>query len=172
MWCCTWVMCCHLTPNTFNVLSETSRHTKQYRGCTKSTPWRSPGSTCQALERATHCSPACQPGGRCWRCTRWFAGFVVCDFMSRRRRNWRTLVPVKRLVLQHFLHSTFVQGLRAKCHYNCRSVCARVAGWWVHVAARHGPVDQLCLRADFREAEVGFNTIHCAPVQRHVVVVA
>ena len=194
MWCGTWVMCCHLTPNTFNVLPETSRHTKQYSGCTKPTPWRPPGSIYQALESATHCSLACQPGGRCWCCTRWFAGFAAGtveggvhvdphadvfggraaegDFTSRRRRNWRTLVPVKRRVLQHFLHSTFVQGLRAKCHYNCRSVCARVAGWWVHVAARHGPVDQLCLRADFREAEVGFNTIHCAPVQRHVVVVA
>ena len=112
MWCGTWVMCCHLTPNTFNVLPETSRHTKQYSGCTKPTPWRPPGSTCQALESATHCSLACQPGGRCWCCTRWFAGFVAGtveggvhvgphadvfggraaegDFTSRRRRNWRT----------------------------------------------------------------------------------
>ena len=109
MWCCTWVMCCHLTPNTFNV---TSRHTKQYFACTKPTPWRPPGSTCQALESATHCSLACQPGDRCWCCTRWFAGFAAGtveggvhvgphadvfggraaegDFTSRRRRNWRT----------------------------------------------------------------------------------
>ena len=68
-------------------------------------------------------------------------------------------VPAKRLVLHHFPHSPFVQGLRAKCHYNCRSACMRVAGWWVHVAARHGPVNQLWLRVDFKEAEVGLYTI-------------
>ena len=185
------MVCCHRIPNTFNVPPETSLQTKQYSACTKSTPWRwrPPGSAGQASASTTHCSLACQPGGRCWCCTRWFAGFVAGtveggvhvgphadvfggravegDITSRRRRNWRTLVPVKRRVLQHFLHNTFVQG---QCHYNCRSVCPRVARWWVHVAARQGPVDQLCLRADFKEAEVGFNTIHCAPVQRHVVV--
>ena len=39
------------------------------------------------------------------------------------------LAWLKRLVLQHFPHSTFVQGLQAKCHYNCRSACTRVAVW-------------------------------------------
>ena len=82
-----------------------------------------------------------------------------------------TQVPVKRLVLLHFPHSPFVQGLRAKCHYNRRRARVLLGGGCT-LQRGTGPVDQLCLRADFKEAEVGFNTIHCAPVQRHVDVVA
>ena len=163
-------MCCHLTPNSINVPPEMSRQTQQHSACTKPTPWRSrpPGSTCQALPSTTHCSLACPPGGRCWCCTRWFAGFVAGttetgahvdpdadlfggravegDFTSRRRRNWHTGTGEETCPAPLLPHSPFVQGLRVKCHYNCRSACMRVAGWWVHVAARHGPVNQLWLR--------------------------
>ena len=73
------MVCCHRIPNTFNVPPETSLQTKQYSACTKSTPWRwrPPGSAGQASASTTHCSLACQPGGRCWCCTRWFVNVVA-----------------------------------------------------------------------------------------------
>ena len=128
---------------------------------------------------------ACQPGGRCWCCTRWFAGFAAGtveggvhvgphadvfggraaegDFTSRRRRNWRTLVPVKRRVLQHFLHSTFVQGLRAKC--------ARVLlGGGCTLQRGKGPLTSCACVQTSRKQRWASTDVHWAPVQRHVVV--
>ena len=141
-------MCCHLTPNSITVPPEMSRQTQQHSACTTPTPWRSrpPGSTCQALPSTTHCSLACPPGGRCWCCTRWFAGFVAGTTETGAHvdpdadcERWReisrhggdetgTQVPVKRLVLHHFPHSPFVQGLRAKCHYNRRRARVLLGG--------------------------------------------
>ena len=84
-----------------------------------------------------------------------------------------TQVPVKRLVLHHFSHTArSFKGCESSVTTTAEVRACVLLGGGCTLQRGTGPVDQLCLRADFREAEVGFNTIHCAPVQRHVVVVA
>ena len=185
------MMRCHLTPNSINVPPEMSRQTQQHSACTTPTPWRSrpPGSTCQALPSTTRCSLACPPGGRCWYCTRWFAGFVAGTMETGAHvdpdadcERWReischgddetgTQVPVKRLVLHHFSHTArSFKGCESSVTTTAEVRACVLLGGGCTLQRGTGPVDQLCLRADFKEAEVGFHTIRCAPVQRHVVV--